>query len=260
MAEKFKETAAVLSQEQIGPQIFSIWLQTEQIAGKAVPGQFISVYSNDSGRLLPRPISICEIDREKSALRIVYRVAGKGTDEFSKCQAGDKLEILGPLGNGFPLERCPEGKKAFLIGGGIGVPPMVQLSKEVKGEVQVVAGYRDAQLFLKEELSANGTMYVATEDGSVGTKGNVLDCIRENQLTADVIYACGPTPMLRAIKAYAAEKGIECWLSLEEKMACGIGACLACVCKSKEVDHHSNVHNKRICKEGPVFLADEIEL
>ena len=121
-------------------------------------------------------------------------------------------------------------------------------------------GYRDDQLFLKEELEKNGTVYIATEDGSVGTKGNVLDAIREQNLTADVIYACGPTPMLRAIKEYAAEKGIKCYISLEEKMACGIGACLACVCQSKDVDHHSNVHNKRICKDGPVFLAEEVEL
>ena len=101
---------------------------------------------------------------------------------------------------------------------------------------------------------------MATEDGSIGTKGNVLDCIRENELKADVIFACGPTPMLRAIKAYAAEHGIECWISMEERMACGIGACLACVCKSTEVDEHSQVHNKRVCKEGPVFLASEVEL
>ena len=109
--------------------------------------------------------------------------------------------------------------------------------------------------FLNEEFEQYGDVYVATEDGSAGTKGNVLDAIRENGLKADVIYACGPTPMLRALKAYAAENGIECWLSLEEKMACGIGACLACVCKSKEVDEHSHVHNKRICKDGPVFAG-----
>ena len=259
MAGKYREQAAVLSQEQIADQIFSMWLKTEQIAKEAVPGQFISVYSNDSGRMLPRPISICEMDKEKGALRIVYRVAGKGTEEFSCCKAGDTLDILGPLGNGFPLERCPEGKKAFLIGGGIGIPPMVQLSKELKGEVQVVAGYRD-ELFLTEELKANGTLYLATEDGSAGTKGNVLDCIRENGLTADVIYACGPTPMLRAIKSYAEEHQIDCWISMEERMACGIGACLACVCKSKEIDDHSKVHNKRICKEGPVFHAQDVEL
>lgn len=259
MAGKYREQAAVLSQEQIADQIFSMWLKTEQIAKEAVPGQFISVYSNDSGRMLPRPISICETDKEKGALRIVYRVAGKGTEEFSCCKAGNTLDILGPLGNGFPLERCPEGKKAFLIGGGIGIPPMVQLSKELLGEVQVVAGYRD-ELFLTEELKANGTLYLATEDGSAGTKGNVLDCIRENGLTADVIYACGPTPMLRAIKSYAEEHRIDCWISMEERMACGIGACLACVCKSKEIDDHSKVHNKRICKEGPVFHAQDVEL
>ena len=96
--------------------------------------------------------------------------------------------------------------------------------------------------------------------GSVGSKGNVLDAIRENELDAEVIYACGPTPMLRALKQYASENHMECWISMEEKMACGIGACLACVCKSKEVDGHTNVHNKRVCKEGPVFLAEEVEL
>ena len=253
---KKKETARVISQECLAPGIYSMWIETG-LAGEAVPGQFISIYTKDGARLLPRPISICEIG--DSCLRVVYRVAGKGTDEFSGYQAGDSIDILGPLGNGFPLERCPEGKKAFLIGGGIGIPPMVQLSKELQGEVQVVAGYRD-ELFLTEELKANGTLYLATEDGSAGTKGNVLDCIRENGLTADVIYACGPTPMLRAIKSYAEEHQIDCWISMEERMACGIGACLACVCKSKEIDDHSKVHNKRICKEGPVFHAQDVEL
>ena len=126
--------------------------------------------------------------------------------------------------------------------------------------IQAVLGYRDSQMFLKEEFEQYGPVYVATEDGSFGAKGNVLDAIRENGLDAQVIYACGPTPMLRALKAYAGEQGMECWLSLEEKMACGVGACLACVCRSKEVDGHSHVHNKRVCKDGPVFLADEIEL
>ena len=114
-------------------------------------------------------------------------------------------------------------------------------------------------MFLCEEMKADGEVYVATEDGSAGTKGNVLDAIRENGLKADVIYACGPTPMLRALKEYAKKNGIECWISMEERMACGIGACLACVCKSKDKDHHTNVNNKRICKEGPVFLAEEVE-
>ena len=124
---------------------------------------------------------------------------------------------------------------------------------------KLIVGYRDER-FLEAELSHAGELHVATEDGSFGVKGNVLDVIRQEGLSADVIFACGPTPMLRAIKAYAQEQGIPCWISMEERMACGIGACLACVCQSKEVDSHSQVHNKRICKDGPVFLASEVEL
>ena len=179
---KLKMTAAVTSQVQLAEGIYDLRLAAGEIAAQAVPGQFVSLYSKDGSRLLPRPISLCGIDKEKGELRLVYRVAGAGTKEFS------------------------------------------------------------------------------TEDGSVGTKGNVLDAIRENDLKADVIYACGPTPMLRALKAYSQEKGILCYLSLEEKMACGIGACLACTCQTKDVDEHSQVHNKRICKDGPVFLAEDIEL
>ena len=256
---KVKITSTILQQECIGTDIYSLWLDAPQIASQAKPGQFISVYSNDSGRVLPRPISICEIDREKGALRIVYRIAGKGTKEFSDMKAGETLDILGPLGNGFPMDVI-KGKRVFMMGGGIGVPPMVQTAKEAEAEVTVIAGYRNSEIFLKEELEQNGTLVIATEDGSVGTKGNVMDAIRENHLEADVIFACGPTPMLRAIKTYAEENGILCYISMEEKMACGVGACLACVCKSKDVDHHSHVHNKRICKDGPVFLSTEVEL
>ena len=259
MSEKIEEFGKILSQEMIGMAIYSMWIELPQIVSHAKPGQFVSVYCKDGARLLPRPISICEIDLKKSALRLVYRIAGKGTEEFSRMSAGECIKILGPLGNGFPLNRMEEGKKAFLIGGGIGIPPMVELAKQLKGEKQIIVGYRD-ELFLTEELKREGTIFIATEDGSAGVKGNVLDAVRENGLDADVIYACGPTPMLRALKQYAQEQDIECWLSLEEKMACGIGACLACVCESKEIDEHSHVHNKRICKDGPVFLSTEVEL
>lgn len=253
--EKTKMTAKVVSQEQLTEDIFSMWIQADEIAAAAKPGQFVSVYTKDAGKLLPRPISLCEVDREQGRIRIVYRVVGAGTAEFSGYQAGDAIEVMGPLGNGFTLKD----KTAFLIGGGIGIPPMLELAKNLDCEKQMVLGYRDV-LFLNQEFEAYGSVYLATEDGSAGTKGNVIDAIRANGLTADVIYACGPTPMLRALKAYALENGIECWLSLEEKMACGIGACLACVCQSREVDEHSHVHNKRICKDGPVFLAQEVEL
>ena len=220
------------------------------------------MYTNDGSKLLPRPISICEINKEEGSLRVVYRVTGEntGTEQFSKMKSGEIVPIVGPLGNGFPYERA-EGKRVFLMGGGIGVPPILELAKQMncgeKADRGRIPGCGD---ILKEEFEQNGEVYISTEDGSVGTKGNVMDAIRENSLEADVIYACGPTPMLRAIKNYAEENGIECWISLEERMACGIGACLACVCQSKEKDHHSNVNNKRICKDGPVFLSTEVEI
>ena len=261
MTNKKKENAQVISQEKIAQDIYHIWIRTEA-AAEAKPGQFISMYTNDGSKLLPRPISICEINKENGSLRVVYRVTGEntGTEEFSKLQAGDTVPVIGPLGNGFPVEKA-EGKRAFLMGGGIGVPPILELAKQMECEKkQIVVGYRNAETFLREEFEQNGEVYISTEDGSIGTKGNVMDAILENALEADIIYACGPTPMLRAIKAYAEENGIECYISLEERMACGIGACLACVCQSKEKDHHSNVHNKRICKDGPVFLSTEVEI
>lgn len=260
MAEKKKEKAVVVSQEEIADGIFSMWIHTEA-AETAVPGQFLSIYTNDGTKLLPRPISICEIKKADGELRVVYRVtgAGTGTEGFSRLTAGDTLELVGPLGNGFPMEAA-EGKRAFLIGGGIGVPPILELAKQLDCEKQIIVGYRDEHTFLSKELEENGTLYLATENGSAGTKGTVMDVIREQNLTADIIYACGPTPMLRAIKEYAKENEIECYLSLEERMACGIGACLACTCKSKDKDHHTNVKNKRICKDGPVFLSTEVEI
>lgn len=291
MAEKFEEIAVVVDQNALGSGIYDLTLKTKNIAKAAKAGQFVSVYSNDRSKLLPRPISLCGIDRDEDTIRLVYRVTGEntGTEEFSKLVMGDRIRILGPLGNGFTVEP---GKKAFLIGGGIGVPPMLQLAKDInsgvvqttgavdtntqeKGQTEekqinghgkkicdmnIIMGYRDENTFLLDEFKEQADSFVVTEDGSVGTKGNVIDAIKENGLEADVIYACGPMPMLRALKAYAMEHDMECYVSMEERMACGIGACLACVCKTKDKDAHSNVNNKRICKEGPVFNAKEVEL
>ena len=258
MSDKTMESCKIVSQERIGTDIYSMWLQTSQIAKNASPGQFVSVYCRDGSRLLPRPISICEIDRQRDQLRLVYRVAGKGTKEFSRLHPGVALRVMGPLGNGFPLKEAQD-KKVLLVGGGIGIPPMLETAKQLDTRKVLVMGYRD-ELFLDQELKRYGTLYIATEDGSEGTRGNVLDAIRENELHPEVIFACGPTPMLRALKEYAQEKQIPCWISMEERMACGIGACLGCVCQSKEMDSHSHVHNKRICKDGPVFLSTEVEM
>lgn len=258
MTQKRKVTAKVLSQKQIGEQIYDLWLETK-LAKNAHPGQFVGVYPHGESTLLPRPISICETDKAKNRLRLVYRVAGKGTAEFSACKAGDQLDILGVLGNGFPVDKA-KGKRVFLMGGGIGIPPMLELAKTMDEKKQILLGYRDKDLFLEEDLEKYGDVYVATEDGSVGTKGNVMDIIRAYSLRADMIMACGPMPMLCAIKKYAAENGIEAYLSLEERMACGVGACLGCVCNTTKKDAHSHVNNARICTEGPVFEAGEVNI
>ncbi len=252
---KLKMTAQVISQECIATDVYSLVLKADEIARQAAAGQFVSVYTKDGSKMLPRPISLCGIDKEAGLLRLVYRVVGFGTTEFSKLEAGDTVDILGPLGNGFDKQD----KKAILIGGGIGIPPMLQLARELSCEKSIVLGYRD-ELFLNKEFEPYGDVYLSSEDGMHGVKGNVIDAIKAYGIEGDIIYACGPAPMLRGIKAYALDKGMVCQISMEEKMACGVGACLACICQTKEIDEHSQVHNKRICKDGPVFYAEEVEL
>lgn len=258
---KRKVKAGVLAQKMIASDIYDMWLSTD-LAKEARAGQFIGVYPQNKANLLPRPISICEVDKEGERLRIVYRIAGKGTEEFARWQPGQEAEILGVLGNGFPVE-AGKGKRVALMGGGIGIPPIIQLAAELKeqgNEPIIVLGYRDSRLFLKEDLERYGKVYAATEDGSVGTKGNVLTVMEEKQIKADVIMACGPMPMLKAVRAYAQNRKIDAYISLEERMACGVGACLGCVCRTVHKDAHSHVNNARICTDGPVFDAREVDI
>ena len=261
---KIRENAKIVSNECIAPNIYSMWIKTK-MAKDALPGQFISVYTKDSSKLLPRPISICEADADEEKLRIVYRILGDGTKEFSSYSAGEEIDIFGPLGNGYDLSDeklslSPE-KEALLIGGGIGIPPMLELAKRLKCKVTIVAGYRSKDdLFLTKELEREGKLIIASDDGSIGTKGTVIDAIYENEVKADVIFSCGPKPMLKGVKELGIKWGIPAYISMEERMACGVGACLGCVCKSSDVDDHSKVKNKRVCVDGPVFLATEVEL
>lgn len=227
------------------------------------PGQFAGLFPNDSSMLLPRPISICEWDPDRGEVRFVFRIAGAGTQSLAAQRAGDRVDMLGLLGNGYDLSGLA-GKKVLLLGGGIGIPPMVGLAAALSRlpgtEVTAAMGYRSSGLFLTEELQKYGRLLISTEDGSVGTKGNVLDAVREGGVTADAVCACGPMPMLRAVKKYARLQGIPAYISLEERMACGVGACLGCVTKTVKTDSHSHVRNARICTEGPVFDAEEVEI
>ena len=251
------EKSTLVKCGRLSEGIYEMYLKTGA-AEYAKPGQFVMVYPSDASTILPRPISICEVCED--TLRLVYRVQGKGTREFSLYKEGESVKVLGPIGNGFPVEEG-RGKKSILIGGGIGVPPILELAKALKGEdTTILVGYRNSDMFLTEDFKKQAPLEVATEDGSVGVKGNVMDVIREKNLKCDVIFACGPMPMLRAIKKYAEETGIKAYISLEERMACGVGACLGCVCKTTKKDEHSHVNNARVCTEGPVFEAREVEI
>ena len=271
---KVKETGTVVKTEHLADDICSMHIRVS-FAKEAQPGQFVSVFTGDKSHILPRPISICETNSHEKTIRLVYRIAGAGTRELSALDEGADIEVMGPLGHGFPVNEFKD-KKVMLVGGGVGIPPMVECARVLKllsedkvkedssgkeANVVTVAGFRSIEgLFLLDELEEYSEVYVTSDDGSVGTKGTVVDGIRENSLTADVIFACGPRPMLKAVKEYAASHDIKCYVSMEERMACGIGACLACVCETNTFDPHFNVKKKRVCKDGPVFEALEVEL
>lgn len=211
------------------------------------PGQFVNIELD--GLYLRRPISICDWDEK--TITIIYKVVGRGTEQMSRMAVGEKLDVLTGLGNGFnPEIECNE---PLLVGGGVGVPPLYHLAKELLAQgkkVSVVLGFNTAaEVFYADEFRQLGAeVYVSTADGSMGVKGFVTDAIRESGVTFDYFYACGPLPMLKALCDNCSQKGE---LSFEERMGCGFGACMGCSCKTL-------TGNKRICKEGPVMRREEI--
>ena len=211
------------------------------------PGQFVEL--SIEGLFLRRPISVCNYD--EGELTLVYKVVGKGTAEMAAMQVGRKVDVLTGLGNGFNADA--ECQRALLVGGGVGVPPLYRLARELlaKGrEVTVVLGFNTAaELFYEEEFKALGVnLVVATVDGSKGVKGFVTDAIRESGVAFDYFYSCGPLPMLKALSQSVATDGE---LSLEERMGCGFGICMGCSIQTAS-------GAKRVCKEGPVFKKEEI--
>ena len=215
------------------------------------PGQFVNIKVN--GCMLRRPISINNIENE--TYTIIYKVVGEGTEILAQAKSNDTLDVLGPLGSDFPIHEDQD--NILLVGGGVGVPPLYEVAKRYKAlhkDVAVVLGFNDlASLFYESEFKALGCrVFIATMDGSFGTKGTVMDAIKEHNETNDFLYSCGPMPMLRALEQ-AYTKG---YTSFESRMACGIGACMGCVCKDKE---DSDIYY-RICKEGPVFPIGKVGL
>ena len=236
----------------IAPDIYRMELELAQDVN-ALPGQFVNVYLDDGAHLLPRPISICMA--EGRSLTLVYRAVGAGTKIMSGLTEGDTLRVSDPLGNGFAL---PESGTVLVVGGGVGVPPMLgtAIAAKAKGlNVMAAVGYR-SELFLNDEFEQVGQLLIATDDGSSGYHGTVVDMLRGSDIPADTtVLSCGPKPMLKALVDYCREAGFPVQVSLEERMGCGFGACVGCVCK---LNQNGNIVQKRVCKDGPVFNGSEV--
>lgn len=252
-----QELCKIISQQEIAENIYELTVKAELVQQIHEPGQFVHIrVSGLRDPLLRRPISISSYDKAKKTLTMIYRKEGRGTTLLAEMSTGMELDILGPLGNGFPVEEVSMGETALLVGGGIGVPPLYELSNQLKAKgVKVihVLGYQtESAVFYENEFLKNGETYIATVDGSYGRKGFVTDVIKDLQF--DCLYTCGPTPMLKAIEQSYQDKKV--FLSLEERMGCGIGACFACVCK--KADDPEGVSYKKVCSDGPVFRAGEV--
>lgn len=215
------------------------------------PGQFINIKVD--GYTLRRPISISDI--EEDTYTIIYKVVGEGTKVLASMQKDDEIDIIGPLGSGFPIHE--EQDHILIVGGGVGVPPLYEVAKRYRAlhkDVEVVLGFNDQEsIFYENEFKALGCkVNIATMDGSYGTKGSVIDAIEAQAISNSFVYSCGPMPMLKALEA----KYTMGYTSFEARMACGIGACMGCVCKDKE---DGDLYY-RICKEGPVFPIGKVGL
>ncbi|MGO4887846.1 dihydroorotate dehydrogenase electron transfer subunit [Anaerobacillus sp. MEB173] len=256
-----KADLTIVGQEEIAKNIYEIKLQGSLIKEMKQPGQFVHVKVSDSiDPLLRRPISICDIDHDNEQLTMLYRADGKGTQLLSKRVQGEQVDVLGPLGNGFPVEETKENEIALLVGGGIGVPPLYYLSKQLKARgvtvIHVLGFSSGVDVFYEEKFAELGETYVTTVDGSYGVKGFVTDVIDERKLTFDTLYSCGPIQMLKAIGERFADRKV--FISLEERMGCGVGACFACVCH--DTNDPEGTSYKKVCSDGPVFKVGEVIL
>ena len=260
---KKMEKAIVVSQVNVAQDTYSLHLNAPHIAKTAQAGQFVEMYINDGAMILPRPISICDADGD--VVRFVYQVKGKGTKWLSALTAGDALRITGPLGVGFDL-GLGGADAAAVAGGGIGIPPLLLLCKRLQAEnanraITAFLGYRGDVFLVKDFKKAGVTVKIATDDGSLGFHGNVAQLLEHERVPFGALYTCGPTPMLQSVAAYAEKRQMPCQVSMEEKMGCGVGACMSCVVKMKSAGSSTSAGDwtyKRVCADGPVFNAAEV--
>ncbi len=245
----------ITNKQSLAKGIYSFEIKCPEIAEIAAPGQFVHIRTGSF--TLRRPISICGINKEKGTLRIVFEIRGEGTSQIARLNSGDLIDMLAPLGHGFTINE--NFKKVVLIGGGIGTPPMLPLAQIYGEKAVAISGFRNsAAAILQDDFKSAGAQTIlCTDDGSAGIHGFVTQPFTElaEQGGIDAVYACGPTPMLKGITQVCKEKNIYCEISLEERMACGIGACLGCACRTVRNDEEYFAH---VCKDGPVFKAEEV--
>lgn len=241
----------LVSSRALTKDVFDFVLECPELATLANPGQFAQIRL--PGHTLRRPISICGIDKTAGTLRFVFQIRGEGTAELAQFQAGNEIEILAPLGNGFPVDTS---KRTLLVGGGIGVPPMLGVAAELKDKAVAVLGFRNKDAVILEEdfQKVGAKTLIATDDGSYGHHGLVTDLCKDQEF--DCVMACGPAPMLKAVKALANQRNVPCYVSLEERMACGIGACLGCAVALNKED--GTQYFGHVCKDGPVFESHRV--
>lgn len=249
----------IVKAEHLNSDTFMLTVESEIISKRARSGQIVNIKCGDEGGvLLRRPISICSVDRDKGTFDIVIQIRGKGTRILSKYKAGDEIDIMGPLGQGFSL--YPKHKKIIAVGGGIGIFPLLQLLKDHPAEnKKVILGFRNKSCVILEEefKQACNKLFISTDDGSYCDKGLVTDILRKelDKEPADMLFFCGPLAMMKVGVEIAKEYNIPCEVSMEQRMGCGIGACLVCVCKTKNTDDWEYT---QVCKKGPVFSGDKI--
>ncbi|MDR1066573.1 MAG: dihydroorotate dehydrogenase electron transfer subunit [Clostridiales bacterium] len=266
--DKKRIKAIITVNAHMAANMFDMRLSAPFIAETAVAGQFVTVYLNDGARLLPRPFGVCGADRRTGEIRIVYGVVGEGTRVLSRMREDDEIFVMGPIGVGFPTEGR---ERHIIIGGGAGIPPLLflcqRLAKANAGNIDVFLGYRTVLTdghrngaFLANDFSEIGVVpKIATDDGSLGFKGDAPSLfvkeIEPASLRNARVYACGPNGMLKAVARLARKFDLDCFISVEERMACGLGACVGCVVKVKDKGEWTY---KKVCSNGPVFSAEEV--
>ena len=243
------EDCTVEENVQIAKDTYKMKIKGDFVKECRTPGQFVNIRIGDGREhVLRRPISISEIDRGENLVTIIYRIVGEGTKFMADIKKGNEIDIMGPLGRGYDVLSLQKEQTALLVGGGIGVPPLYELAKQFNKrgiKTITILGFNSKdEVFYEDEFKKFGETYVSTVDGSVGTKG------------FDKYYSCGPVPMLKALISTIGENG---YVSLENRMACGIGACYACVCKKKNKDKNKDDYT-RVCYDGPVYLASDVEI